>query len=172
MPPGLLPVCNIALRWTRYRTPEPSGEPGGSTGEDSRKDARMSRKALRAASEGGDGASATGGRTGVVVLTTTVEGFSPTDRAASRISASARRRRARQTGESVTKTSCSPDTLASRQWEANPGGRRGRNCWSSASSHKARRRVAPVWSAKAASAACSGIAARRSLGFERGIPTA
>lgn len=129
-------------------------------GKTSCKDASASRRPLCVASDTGRGRSrfcCVGECSGVLaVLTVTAVAFNPMDRAASRSWVSASRTLACQIGESTRKTSCSPRTLANRQRVARWGGNRGRNCRSSASSHKARRKGSPAFSPSAASMACCG----------------
>ncbi len=114
-----------------------------------------------------------GEREGVVdaVLMVTLVAFSPMERAASSNWASASRNLACQTGDSTRKTRCSPSTLASRQRLRRGGGNWGRNCRSSASSHKARRSGFPLLSAITASSAGFGTDAGRTLDFGSDMKT-
>ncbi len=117
--------------------------------------------------------SSAGERVGVgdAVLMVTLVAFSPMERAASSNWASASRNLACQTGDSTRKTRCSPSTLASRQRLRRGGGNWGRNCRSSASSHRARRSGFPLLSAITASSAGFGADAGRTLDFGSDMKT-
>jgi len=111
------------------------------------------------------------GGAGDAVLMVTLVAFSPMDRAASINCASASRNLACQTGDSTRKTRCSSFTFASLQWLRRVSGKWGRNCWSNASSHKARRSGFPVLSPMTASSAGFGADAGRPLDFGSDMKT-
>ncbi len=163
----------VGLRGSRARTPCRHQELEGLV---SWRQAKASRSPLCVAAETAWGpfrSSSAGERGGAgdAVLMVTLVAFSPMDRAASINCASASRTLACQTGDSTRKTRCSSFTLPNRQRVRSVGGKWGRNCRSSESSHKARRKGFPDLSAMTASSAGFGAEAGRTLDFGSDMKT-